>query len=262
MVRMAATIWFSVREEIEEADGDERGAHQEQAQIAREPGRQLGIAEGEDENGQQGRQAEQDGQEDQGGEVLAQDDLADRERRRVEELVGARLLLLGQQPHGQERDDEDEDDAHVVEQGREDHLVDVDLLGVVGVLGHLHGLGVEPHDQAVEEVADEQQEAEHHGVGDRRAEVRPDLLFDEGPDVASLFAPSGDDLEVEVLDAGEGPHLAEAEAPLDGLAGDVVAEVAAAAPFDRAARSLRPRPARRRGGPGRGPPRPPRPGAA
>ncbi len=33
--------------------------------------------------------------------------------------------------HGQERQHEEEDDAHVVEKRPEDHLVDVDLLGVI-----------------------------------------------------------------------------------------------------------------------------------
>jgi hypothetical protein len=126
---------------------------------------------------------------DQGGEILAENDLADRKRRGVEELVGAVLFLLGQQPHGQQRGDEDEDDAHVVEERREDHLVDVDLLGVVGVLGHLHGLGVEPPDEAVEEVADEEEEAGDDDVGDGRAEIGPDLLFHEGPDVSHCSSP-------------------------------------------------------------------------
>jgi hypothetical protein len=38
-----------------------------------------------------------------------------------------------------------------VEEGRIDHLVDVELLEISRVLRHLHGLGIEPPDEAVEE---------------------------------------------------------------------------------------------------------------
>jgi hypothetical protein len=76
-----------------------------------------------------------------------------------------------------------------VEQRRKDHLVDVDLLGVVGVLGHLHGLGVEPPDEAVVEIADEEEEPGDDDVGDGRAEIGPDLFFHQGPDVCHCSSP-------------------------------------------------------------------------
>ena len=116
-VRMAATIWFSVREEKKMPDGDERRPHEEEPQVAVEDRGDLGIAVEEGEEREEAGQAEHGQEDEERGEELAEDDLADRDRRGVEELLGPDLLLLGEEAHGQEREHEEEDDADVVEEG-------------------------------------------------------------------------------------------------------------------------------------------------
>jgi hypothetical protein len=159
------------------------------AAVAVEDRSELGIPVEEGENGQKGGQPEHGEEHDERGEILAQDDLRHRDGRRVEELLGADLLLLGEEPHRQERDHEEQDDADVVEEGLVDHLVDVDLAGVILVLRHLEGLRVEPPEEAVEEEADEDEEDGDDDVSDRRREVSPELFLGDRPDVCHCTPP-------------------------------------------------------------------------
>ena len=62
-----------------------------------------------------------------------------------------------------------------------DHLVDVELLVVLRISCHLHGLCVEPPHQALEEKAAEHQKNCDGHVGNRRGEISLDFFFAYSP---------------------------------------------------------------------------------
>ena len=119
-------------------------------------------------------------------EELAGDDLADPHRGGEQQLVGAGALLLGEHAHGDRRHDEDEQHRHVVEQGPDHHLVQVEALQHLRIAHHaVDGERlVERGEQGVEEVAREGEEGGQQHVGHRRREVRADLATGDREDVA------------------------------------------------------------------------------
>src|SRR5262249_55483513 len=84
------------------------------------------------------------------------------------------------------RDDEDQQHRHVVEQGTDHHLVQVEALEHLRVAHHaVDGERlVERGEERVEEVAGEREEDRDQHVGDGRREVRPQLAPGDGQRVA------------------------------------------------------------------------------
>ncbi len=112
----------------EDADGNERGTHQEKAQIAVEDGSEFRVSVRKCEERENAGQKKHHEEHKKGGEKFAQDNLVYRDRRGVEQFIGLPFLFFGEEAHGEKRNREKEYDADVVEQGRVDHLIDVELL--------------------------------------------------------------------------------------------------------------------------------------
>jgi len=66
---------------------------------------------------------------------------------------------------------------------RVDHLVDVELLEIVGISCHLDGLGVKPKDETVKEKPYQSQEYSAYHISDRGGEVCFNFFFAYGPGV-------------------------------------------------------------------------------
>jgi hypothetical protein len=106
-----------------------------------------------------------------------------------QQLICFYLFLFGEKAHSKERNHQKEDDADIVEKGREDHLVDIHLLEVIRVSSHLHGLSVEPPDEAVEKETDKHKKHGDGHIGNRGCEVCLYLFFAYSPYVSHCSVP-------------------------------------------------------------------------
>ena len=112
----------------------------------------------------------------QRAEELAQDDLEVGERRGEQQLDRARALLLRVGPHRDHRQQEQQQDRDVLQQRPDQLLVDVHRLPAPPIWLICMLWRTKKLQDRDEEVAEEQREEADHDVGDRRGEVRPQLL--------------------------------------------------------------------------------------
>src|SRR6185436_15525335 len=91
-------------------------------------------------------------------------------------------------PHRDERQHEQQDDARVEEQRANQLLVDVD--GAAFRAAELRALLVEDHQHRVEEVAEQQREEADDDIGNRRREIRLQLLVRNREDVVHCTSSS------------------------------------------------------------------------
>lgn len=137
----------------QESDANQRGAEQQQAEIARVDRAEIWIAEPGESGGVGTRQQEHDSNQAHCSEVFCQDDRNLRDRRGQENLQRLQFPLLGEQAHGDQRRREPEQHEHLEE--------DV----------HHAGLMAEKQRQR-EAVAHDQEEHSHQHIGDRRRKQR------------------------------------------------------------------------------------------
>src|SRR6266536_2492090 len=110
----------------EAADRREGGADEEEPEVADGGGPEVGMVEPAEEQRVRPRQAEQERQDHEGGEVLSYHDGALRERVGPQEVEAPAPPLLRDQSHGEDGRDEEQEDAHLVEERLEDLLVRVE----------------------------------------------------------------------------------------------------------------------------------------
>src|ERR1051325_870498 len=166
-----------------DADGDERRAHEQEADVAREQRAPLDAREVRHGAGVEEREHEHRRVEDERGEELRQQHGAVPHRVRQEELDGPRAPLLGEEPHGDERHQQEQDHAHVREERAQHAVGRIEVAPHLRVHRGLHRRHRVVGEDRVEEVAGDEEEAERDAVGDGRREVEPQLLLHDRPDV-------------------------------------------------------------------------------
>lgn len=112
----------------EDPYGYEGCAHEEEAQIAVEDGSEFRVSVRKCEEREDSSQKKHHKEHKKGGEEFAQDNLIYRDWRCVEQFICLSFLFFGEEAHGEKRNREKEYDADVMEEGRVDHLIDVELL--------------------------------------------------------------------------------------------------------------------------------------
>jgi len=117
----------------EDSYGNECCPHQEEAQIAVQDGSEFRVSVCKCEEREDASQKKHHKEHKKGCEEFAQDNLVYRDWRCVEQFVCLSFLFFGEEPHGEKRNREKEYDADVMEEGRVDHLIDVELLDRFGV---------------------------------------------------------------------------------------------------------------------------------
>ena len=155
----------------QQAQSDERAAHQGQSEVAGQDRADLRLAVPEEDAHVDGGHPQHQEEQRKRAEELAENDLQVAQRRRQQQLDGARALFLRVGARGEERQDEQQDDRGVREERPDHELVDVD--GLRSAPEHA-GLRAELHHEGEAgdvEVAVQQSEQAHDHVGDRRDEV-------------------------------------------------------------------------------------------
>src|SRR5262249_3297114 len=112
----------------EEADRDEGQRQQPQPEVTRHHDADLGISEDDEDDGKDRGQSGHDQHEGGGREEFARDSFAGADRGRQQELVGAGAFFLGEGPHGDGRDQDDQHDGQIVQERLDDTLVEVHVL--------------------------------------------------------------------------------------------------------------------------------------
>ena len=113
-VRIAATIWFFVSADAKTPIARKYAPMQRDAEVARAPPRRGRRRSATRRNRTKTRLGIQsDEEEAEGAEELPEDDRRLRDRRGQQHLERARLALLGEQPHRDDRDDEEREDPEV-----------------------------------------------------------------------------------------------------------------------------------------------------
>src|SRR6266542_1697433 len=165
----------------QDAHRQEGAAGQKQSEIARQDRAPLDVREEGDESRVNERQGQEDHEEHPGGQKLPRQHLAVADRVCKQQLDGARLLLFGEEPHGQHRYKKQEHHGHVGEE-RAHHVVrDVQALPELRLHEGLHGSVAVIEENLADEPPRNEEEEGEHDIGDGRAEVQPHLLLEEGP---------------------------------------------------------------------------------
>src|ERR1700757_183158 len=126
-----------------------------------------------------GRRGEHQQHDDEAAEEFPENDLAIAHRIRPEELERAELALLGEEPHGEERDE------------RQEQALDVEKLPLPEPARQIHA--AHQHEEAqgrVEEVAREDEEYRRERVEEERGEVELELLHGEREHVHTRRSPA------------------------------------------------------------------------
>ncbi len=154
----------------EQAAGDAGPEEEHRAEVARDERHRVEWLNHVDDRGIQQRSSEEDEEHQQAGDELPDHDLAVAQRVRVEELDGAEPPLLGEKAHGEQRHDDQEIEADVV---------DEEVLPEVLEDVHPEAEGHVAVERGVELVAGDGEERADHDVDERAGEVGRQLLADE-----------------------------------------------------------------------------------
>ena len=93
-----------------------------------------------------------------------------------EQFDGAGFAFLGKEAHGEERRNQQEDNAEVEKERPQNHFHEIHLLGHHGILGGLKAEQVIVDDGAVEEIAGNHQKRERHRIENGRSKQTVELL--------------------------------------------------------------------------------------
>ncbi len=166
----------------EETQRNEAAAQQQQPDVGGENRLPFRVPVDEQERKVHERDGEHDHVQRDGAEKLAHDDLKIGDRRRQQELDGARALLFGVRPHRHHRHEEQDENGDVLQQRTNELLVHVHGLRSLH-LHHLHALAHEEPENGDEKIAVEQRPETDDDVCDRRREVGFQLFLCDGDDV-------------------------------------------------------------------------------
>lgn len=162
-----------------EADGQKQSTEQREPKITREHRIPSEIAEEGQGERNQGSEQQHPDEDEIDADKLPHDYFADPYRGGHQEFKGPKLALFGQQSHGEDGEDQEEDEPRAGKQVAKNQIVEIDLCRAALHLRQLDGLGSGKHNIEVGEETEGQEEHSAHHVDDRRNKIGAQFFSDD-----------------------------------------------------------------------------------